>query len=166
MMPSTLGRLQYHHNVFLIIFFLSCTFLSLMPVSSCTAQTKSTPLHHCNCTCTCAPQWEPLNMKLRKAYSVFQSWKNVITCDPQDVTSDWYGANVCDYTGVYCSPAPDDPNVLTVSGIDLNGAGICGTLPEELGLLADLALVHLNSNRFTGKIPSLAGGRYELSLYI
>lgn len=61
---------------------------------------------------------------------------------------------MCSYKGVYCAPAPDDSYIKTVAGIDLNHANISGSLPEELGLLTDLALLHLNSNRFFGTIPS------------
>uniref|UniRef100_A0A6N2MV25 Leucine-rich repeat-containing N-terminal plant-type domain-containing protein n=1 Tax=Salix viminalis TaxID=40686 RepID=A0A6N2MV25_SALVM len=56
--------------------------------------------------------------------------------------------------GVYCAPAPYDPFILTVAGVDLNHANIAGCLPEELGLLKDLALFHINSNRFSGVIPA------------
>lgn len=93
------------------------------------------------------------NPRLSKAYTALQAWKYAITSDPNGYTSNWYGPDVCNYTGVYCAPAPDDPHSLTVAGIDLNHANIAGTLPEELGLLEDLALFHLNSNRFCGTIP-------------
>ncbi|OMP08958.1 hypothetical protein COLO4_05948 [Corchorus olitorius] len=72
-----------------------------------------------------------------------------------------------DPLGVYCAPPPYDNNIKVVAGIDLNGADIAGFLPEELGLLSDLALIHLNSNRFCGILPqSLANLSllYELDL--
>ncbi|XAR57275.1 hypothetical protein NMG60_11025351 [Bertholletia excelsa] len=94
------------------------------------------------------------NPRLFNAYIALQAWKHAITSDPKGFTSSWYGPNVCDYKGVYCAPAPDDPHVITVAGIDLNHAGISGTLPEELGLLSDLALFHINSNFFCGTIPA------------
>ncbi|OMO54657.1 leucine-rich repeat extensin-like protein 6 [Corchorus capsularis] len=74
-----------------------------------------------------------------------------MTSDPNGFTKNWYGPKVCNYTGVFCAPAPDDPYITTVAGIDLNGANIAGYLPEKLGLLTDLALFHINSNRFCGK---------------
>ncbi|CAN1129090.1 Leucine-rich repeat extensin-like protein 6 [Linum perenne] len=76
-----------------------------------------------------------------------------MTSDPRNFTSDWYGPNVCNYNGVYCAPAPGDPKTQTVAGIDLNHADISGYLPEELGLLTDLALFHINSNRFVKTLP-------------
>ncbi|OAY68765.1 Leucine-rich repeat extensin-like protein 4, partial [Ananas comosus] len=57
------------------------------------------------------------------------------------------------YTSVYCAPSPVDPYLTVVAGIDLNHGDIAGYLPEELGLLTDLALFHVNSNRFCGTVP-------------
>ncbi|GKV19647.1 hypothetical protein SLEP1_g29877 [Rubroshorea leprosula] len=95
------------------------------------------------------------NPRLQNAYIALQAWKHAITSDPNDFTANWYGPEVCNYTGVYCAPAPNDPhNTTTVAGIDLNHANIAGYLPEDLGLLADLALFHINSNRFHGTLPS------------
>ncbi|KAF8401737.1 hypothetical protein HHK36_012683 [Tetracentron sinense] len=93
------------------------------------------------------------NPRLLNAYIALQAWKHEIQSDPKNFTSNWCGPNVCDFTGVYCAPAPDDPHIATVAGIDLNHADIAGSLPEELGLLTDLALFHINSNSFTGTIP-------------
>lgn len=95
----------------------------------------------------------PLNPRLQKAYIALQAWKLRITSDPNNFTSNWCGPNVCNYNGVYCAAAPDDPHTLTVAGVDLNHANIAGSLPKELGLLTDLALFHINSNRFCGSIP-------------
>jgi len=91
--------------------------------------------------------------QLMEAYIALQAWKQAITSDPNQFTANWHGPHVCNYTGVYCAPAPYDPFILTVAGIDLNHANIAGFLPEELGLLKDLALFHINSNRFFGVIP-------------
>ncbi|KAJ1423844.1 Leucine-rich repeat-containing N-terminal, plant-type [Sesbania bispinosa] len=95
-----------------------------------------------------------LNPRLSKAYTALQAWKHSITSDPKNFTSNWRGPHVCNYTGIYCAPAPDDPHMYTVAGIDLNHGNIAGSLPEELGLLTDLALFHINSNRFCGSLPS------------
>ncbi|XP_051125977.1 leucine-rich repeat extensin-like protein 4 [Andrographis paniculata] len=93
------------------------------------------------------------NHKLRQAYVALQAWKHVIYSDPSNFTSNWRGPNVCNYTGVYCAPSINDAAVLVVAGIDLNHADVAGLLPDELGLLSDLALIHLNSNRFCGILP-------------
>ncbi|GMP77135.1 hypothetical protein CsSME_00033511 [Camellia sinensis var. sinensis] len=76
------------------------------------------------------------NPRLLNAFIALQAWKHSITSDPKGFTSNWYGPHVCNYTGVYCAPAPDDPNITT-----------------DLGLLTDLSLFHINSNRFCGTIP-------------
>lgn len=93
------------------------------------------------------------NFRLKNAYIALQAWKQVILSDPHNITKNWEGSNVCNYTGVFCSPSLDQPSELTVSGIDINHGDIAGKLPHELGLLFDLALIHINSNRFCGTIP-------------
>ncbi|TYG74390.1 hypothetical protein ES288_D04G179200v1 [Gossypium darwinii] len=70
------------------------------------------------------------------------AWEKAILSDPFNLTADWVGSCVCDYTGIR-----------TVACIDLNHGDIVGCLPEELGLLTDLALFHINSNPFCGTVP-------------
>ncbi|KAL3571653.1 hypothetical protein D5086_025557 [Populus alba] len=93
------------------------------------------------------------NPRLRKAYIALQAWKKAIRSDPLNITGNWEGLRVCDYNGVFCAPALDDPKQNVVAGIDLNHFDIVGYLPVELGLLTDIALFHVNSNRFSGIIP-------------
>ncbi|GAB4831689.1 hypothetical protein Ancab_005702 [Ancistrocladus abbreviatus] len=98
-------------------------------------------------------QSAPLNPRLRQAYHALQAWKRVIYSDPNNLTTNWVGSSVCSYKGVYCAPAVDDNRTQVVAGIDLNHGDIAGFLPDEIGLLSDLALIHLNSNRFCGILP-------------
>ncbi|CAN8265153.1 unnamed protein product [Cochlearia groenlandica] len=93
------------------------------------------------------------NERLERAYVALQAWKRVMISDPWNLTLNWFGSRVCDYNGVVCSSSLDDPSIKTVSGVDLNHGDIAGHLPEELGLLTDIALFHVNSNRFCGTIP-------------
>ncbi|KNA07798.1 hypothetical protein SOVF_168590 [Spinacia oleracea] len=93
------------------------------------------------------------NPRLKKAYIALQAWKKSITDDPNNFTRNWEGYNVCNYNGVFCAPSLDNSYVQTVAGIDLNHANIAGSLPKKLGLLTDLALFHINSNRFCGSFP-------------
>ncbi|CAI0389899.1 unnamed protein product [Linum tenue] len=93
------------------------------------------------------------NSRLRDAYIALQAWKQAIISDPFNVTGNWTGPDVCTYEGVFCAPAPDNKTIRTVAGVDLNHADIAGYLPEELGLLRDLAIFHINSNRFCGMVP-------------
>ncbi|XP_016174628.2 leucine-rich repeat extensin-like protein 6 [Arachis ipaensis] len=99
-----------------------------------------------------------LNPRLSKAYIALQAWKHSIVSDPKNMTLNWCGPHVCNYTGVYCAPAPDNPHIYTVAGIDLNHGNIAGSLPQQLGLLTDLALFHINSNRFCGSVPTTFNG--------
>ncbi|WCJ23839.1 Leucine-rich repeat extensin-like protein 6 [Euphorbia peplus] len=122
-------------------FFILLTIILLIPIIS--SQQTTIPF----------PSVPILNPRLFDAYIALQSWKLAISSDPNQFTANWYGHDVCNYSGVYCAPALDHPHMLTVAGIDLNHANIAGFLPEELGLLKDLALFHLNSNRFYGTLP-------------
>ncbi|KAL5671026.1 hypothetical protein ACJX0J_015332, partial [Zea mays] len=102
------------------------------------------------------PSWRFPSRRLRDAYVALQTWKRqAIFSDPSNLTADWVGPGVCNYTGVYCAQLPSGPDrgALAVAGVDLNHGDIAGFLPPELGLLADLALLHLNSNRFCGVLP-------------
>ncbi|RRT55288.1 hypothetical protein B296_00010432, partial [Ensete ventricosum] len=99
------------------------------------------------------PSFHFSNPRLRDAYVALQAWKQAILSDPHNFTGNWVGPNVCIYRGVYCAPLPCNHSLNVVAGIDLNHADIAGYLPEELGLLTDLALFHINSNRFCGTVP-------------
>ncbi|KAI3993104.1 hypothetical protein MKX01_009847 [Papaver californicum] len=76
------------------------------------------------------------NPRLQSAFIALQALKHAVVSDPNKFTSNWYGPDVCSY-----------------NGIDLNHQNIAGTLPYQLGYLTDLALFHINSNRFYGGIP-------------
>ncbi|KAH7533378.1 hypothetical protein FEM48_Zijuj04G0124400 [Ziziphus jujuba var. spinosa] len=93
------------------------------------------------------------NDRLHQAFIALQALKHAIYSDPKNYTTSWVGPSVCSYEGIYCAPALDNPEIQVVAGIDLNHADIAGFLPDELGLLTDLALIHLNSNRFCGILP-------------
>eukprot|EP01018_Ginkgo_biloba_P025567 Gb_12380 [translate_table: standard] len=97
---------------------------------------------------------EAFNPKLQQAYTALQAWKRAITSDPRGITTTWVGYDVCKYTGVFCAEPLDKSRDLVVAGIDLNHGWLGGTLVEELGLLADISLLHLNTNRFIGTIPT------------
>ncbi|GAV80589.1 LRR_8 domain-containing protein [Cephalotus follicularis] len=157
-MASSLSVSSIFYHV-LILLFLSPTCLSnnLAAKHSYSASHRHRSHHHSSMSTT----------KLNQAYVALQAWKRVIYSDPKNYTTNWVGPSVCSYTGIYCSPPPYDPKIKVVSGIDLNHADIAGFLPDELGLLSDLALIHLNSNRFCGIIPQTFDNLtllYELDL--
>ncbi|KAI3804976.1 hypothetical protein L1987_26914 [Smallanthus sonchifolius] len=96
------------------------------------------------------------NPRLKNAYCALQEWKKVIYSDPENMIKNWEGIDVCSYNGVFCAKAPDDPNMMTVAGIDLNHGDIAGQLVPHLGLLTDLSIFHvldLSKNNFVGTIP-------------
>eukprot|EP01018_Ginkgo_biloba_P006522 Gb_29819 [translate_table: standard] len=93
------------------------------------------------------------NARLYQAYVALQAWKKAITDDPLGILNNWVGSDVCNYTGVFCAPPPDKSVDQVVAGIDLNHAILTGTLVEELGLLNDSAIFHINTNYFCGSIP-------------
>lgn len=126
--------------------------LTLACLTLLTIHFFSTQSHQANYTANTFTSPIP-NPRLLKAYTALQAFKYAIKYDPNGITKNWYGFDVCSYTGVYCAPAPDEPYLTTVAGIDLNHYDLVGYLPLELGLLNDLALFHLNSNKFFGTIP-------------
>ncbi|KAL4388890.1 hypothetical protein GQ457_09G020100 [Hibiscus cannabinus] len=138
-MPNPSSSME--NSPFLGLILLTLMFLSYMPAHS-----------HALVDNDINPPSIP-NPRLLKAYIAFKAWKHAIIADPNGFTSNWCGPKVCNYTGVFCAPAPDDPYAITVAGIDINHANIVGYLPYELGLLTDLALFHINSNHFYGKVP-------------
>ena len=120
----------------------AAVFLAMVVVASpLLASSQPMPAPHTN------------NSRLEKAYVALQALKRAITDDPKNLTRNWCGPDVCSYYGVFCATAPDDPCARTVASVDLNHGDLAGTLPEELGLLSDLAVFHLNSNRFCGVLP-------------
>ncbi|KAG0497440.1 hypothetical protein HPP92_002131 [Vanilla planifolia] len=98
------------------------------------------------------------NPCLRNAYTAIQALKKAIHSDPKNFTGNWVGSDVCSYNGIFCAAVDDNSSHEVVASVDLNSAELEGFLPDELGLLADIAVFHANSNRFHGSVPdSLAG---------
>ncbi|KEH30699.1 putative leucine-rich repeat domain, L domain-containing protein [Medicago truncatula] len=148
--------------LFLFFLYLSCFFNNLDAKHSITNTHKHKHQHNHNHIHN-----SPLNPRLYRAFLALQAWKHVIYSDPKNITSNWVGPSVCNYTGIYCAPSLDDPKITVVAGIDLNHADIAGFLPDELAFLCDLSLLHLNSNRFCGIIPKTFSNLthlYELDL--
>jgi hypothetical protein len=133
--------------LFLFFLYLSCFFNNLNAKHSITNIHKNQHRHNKHL------HNPPLNLRLYRAFLALQAWKHVIYSDPKNITANWVGPSVCNYTGIYCAPSLDDPKLTVVAGIDLNHADIAGFLPDELAFLSDLSLLHLNSNRFCGIIP-------------
>lgn len=69
------------------------------------------------------------------------------------------GVSVCSWTGVSCdntessSGDGDHDGSIIVTEINLPNFKVSGTLPSELGLLADLQVITLSNNMLSGSIP-------------
>ncbi|MBA0812668.1 hypothetical protein Gohar_026613, partial [Gossypium harknessii] len=103
------------------------------------------------------------NLRLRNTYIALQDWKKAILLDLFNLTADWVGPDVCDYTGVYCTPAFDNKRNKIVTCINLNHEDITGYLPKELGLLTGFFVkvklmleLDLSNNWFTSKFPEVS----------
>ncbi|KOM56174.1 hypothetical protein LR48_Vigan10g206600 [Vigna angularis] len=87
----------------------------------------------------------------------FYTTRTSSVIEEKNLTLDWVGPDVCNYTYVFCAQALDNPKIRTVVGIDLNHDDIVGYVPEELDLLTNLALLHINTIRFCGTVPHKFG---------
>ncbi|KAK1430874.1 hypothetical protein QVD17_13957 [Tagetes erecta] len=140
-----------HRAIFLMIVYVSTT--QQLPVHGGSTHHRRVLLEGGDTGMVCDPSFNFENMRMRNAYVALQAWKAVIDSDPHGVTNNWVGPNVCNYTGVYCAKSLDNPRERTVAGIDLNHKDLAGRLPDHLGLLYDLGIFHINSNRFCGALP-------------
>ncbi|URD88821.1 Pollen-specific leucine-rich repeat extensin-like protein, partial [Musa troglodytarum] len=93
------------------------------------------------------------NPCLRCTYIALKAWKKAMYSDTHNFTGNWVSPDLCSYHGVFCTATPDDPSVNVVANIDINDIDIVGYLPVELGILADIALLHIKSNRLCSIIP-------------
>ncbi|GFY93786.1 leucine-rich repeat (LRR) family protein [Actinidia rufa] len=97
---------------------------------------------------------------LRRAIRVIKNFKKRITSDPQGITKTWKGNKLCidpsAYKGFLCGQIKDD-NRKRVAGVKFNGFNLNGNPLNFSGFidgLNDLVFFHVNSNNFSGKIPS------------
>lgn len=131
------------------------TFIFLFPFSLCA---------YCPNNSTISPPVSPplhlppipkfLDHRLREIYPIIQTFKNLITSDPLNVTSTWVGSDICNYTGFYCGHPPDNKSATALASIDFNGFGLVApTLDGFINQLPDVAIFHANSNNFSGTIP-------------
>ncbi|HHJ19955.1 MAG TPA: hypothetical protein ENJ84_09085 [Gammaproteobacteria bacterium] len=70
----------------------------------------------------------------------------------------WGTGSPCNdhWTGVICTPGG------TVESLNLEGLGLQGTLPSELGGLSDLVSLRLSGNQFSGVLPDSLGNLAQL----
>ncbi|GLT45668.1 hypothetical protein SLA2020_194840 [Shorea laevis] len=86
------------------------------------------------------------NQRIRNAYIALQAWKQAILSDPNNFTVNWVGSNVCNYTGVFCTRALDDPKIRTLD----NAITILLSI-----IFFPSLLLFLSSFQCTGRFPVL-----------
>ena len=73
---------------------------------------------------------------------------------------DWSGGKaIANWEGVAVEGSPP-----RVTGLDLSGKGLTGTIPPELGALTRLSILDLHANRLTGGIPAQLGDAAGLAV--
>ncbi|CZT11048.1 hypothetical protein WAI453_007427 [Rhynchosporium graminicola] len=91
-----------------------------------------------------------------------QTLKHHITVDPQGITKNWNGNNLCSYKGLFCDKGPDQ-KTLTLQTIDFNNYNLGGdqlTLSGFLEKFLNLLVIHVANNRFIGQVPDLSAITY------
>ncbi|CAK9161431.1 unnamed protein product [Ilex paraguariensis] len=107
------------------------------------------------------------------AIKVIREFGKRITYDPQGITKTWRGNNICKdrstYKGFICAEVRSKTRVVGVkfNGFNFNGRNEKLTFDNFIEDLKDLVIFHVNSNNFTGNIPSQINKNphfYELDL--
>nr|GMD08741.1 uncharacterized protein At4g06744-like isoform X2 [Ipomoea batatas] len=87
--------------------------------------------------------------------SAAAKFKKKIKHDPMNVTKNWNGPYVCNYTGFHCAVVPSY-NVKALAIVNFNQFNFDGpdlTIDGFIDELPDVTIFHANSNKFKGKIP-------------
>ncbi|XVF67536.1 hypothetical protein PTKIN_Ptkin10aG0129100 [Pterospermum kingtungense] len=107
------------------------------------------------------------DQRLAVVYPIIQAFKSNITQDPLNITGNWVGSDICNYTGFYCDTPPDNRSAIALASIDFNGYHLAApTLEGFIDKLPDLAIFHANSNNFSGTIPDVSKLPYFYELDI
>lgn len=110
----------------------------------------------------------PVKTHLARDLITANELKQKITVDSQGITKTWVGDDVCKFKGFYCAENPVTGQQ-AVASIDFQGYNFGGdqlVLNGFINKLTDLAIFHVNSNRFIGQVPDLSAlpQLYELDL--
>ncbi|KAJ6775323.1 hypothetical protein OIU79_018488 [Salix purpurea] len=88
------------------------------------------------------------------------SFKSQVTIDPLSTLSSWNSSSSpCNWTRVSCSQVNQ-----RVTGLDLSGLRLRGSVSPHIGNLSYLRSLHLQQNQFTGVIPDQIGSLSRLSV--
>ncbi|KAI4387866.1 hypothetical protein MLD38_000257 [Melastoma candidum] len=102
----------------------------------------------------------PPSLSLSSDGILLLSLKYSILVDPSSVLLNWNYDDLtpCGWTGVNCTEIyyPARPNVTSdwrVTSLSLRGAGLIGSIPNDVGMMEYLAALDLSSNSFNGSLP-------------
>ncbi|XP_077229623.1 uncharacterized protein LOC143862455 [Tasmannia lanceolata] len=88
------------------------------------------------------------------------SFKSLIISDPSNTLSSWNDySSPCNWTGVSCHKVRQ-----RVSGIDLRGLGLVGSITPNIGNLSLLRFLHLQNNKLTGFLPGRIADLFRLKV--
>ncbi|XVF45096.1 hypothetical protein PTKIN_Ptkin02bG0178400 [Pterospermum kingtungense] len=105
--------------------------------------------------------------RLAVVFPIIQTFKKTITEDPLNITGNWVGPDICNYTGFFCDNPPDNASAIALAAIDFNGLSLgAPSLQGFIDQLPDLAIFHANSNKFSGTVPDLSRLQYFYELDI
>lgn len=129
-------------------FVLKTFFLSLL--STCLVEAGPTP----------RATWN----NLARDAATLKKFAETVTSDPQGITQNWTGTDVCSWKGIVCDQTPE--GYQAVAGIDFNGFNLAANLrlKDLLDKLLDLAFFHANTNDFTGTVPDVSKLKYLYEL--
>ncbi|OWM88983.1 probable LRR receptor-like serine/threonine-protein kinase At3g47570 [Punica granatum] len=117
-------------------------------------------------------------------YQALLAFKNHVTSDPSDVLSSWNNSvHFCAWSGVRCGKmhqrvtalellslgfvgtlSPHIGNLTFLRVLHLDGNGLKGIIPQEIGRLLRLETLSLVNNSFTGELPWNLTGCKELTI--
>ncbi|GJN05282.1 hypothetical protein PR202_ga22899 [Eleusine coracana subsp. coracana] len=101
------------------------------------------------------------NPLLLTAHKALQALKDALYSDPNNFTENWVGPDVCAYNGVFCVPSMYNQSDLAV--LHLNSNRFCGIIPEEIRNMTELYEFDVSNNRFVGPFPTVVLGVPKLS---
>lgn len=89
------------------------------------------------------------------------SFKYHLSSESSETLSSWNvnNSSPCNWTGVLCNESRD-----RVTGLDLSGFGLTGTISPHIGNLSFLSSLELQDNQLTGTIPDQVGDLSRLSV--
>ncbi|KAG8378640.1 hypothetical protein BUALT_Bualt07G0006400 [Buddleja alternifolia] len=88
------------------------------------------------------------------------SFKSQISNDPQLTLASWNNSShFCNWTGVEC-----DPEIQRVTGLNLTGRRLSGTVSPHVGSFSFLSILDLSGNLFQGDIPLEIGNLGRLQV--